>query len=77
MIQKELAHRLIDQLFEVGEKIQDKVIPHEANQHFKKARKEGLLGIQAMLSHLIEEIDKKPQKKPNREQQVKSINIEE
>lgn len=77
MIKKELVHRLIDQLFEVGEKIQDKVIPCEANQHFKKARKEGLLGIQAMLSHLIEEIDKDPQKKPNRDQQVKNINIEE
>lgn len=76
MIQKELAHRLIDQLFEVREKIQEKLIPNDANQHFKKAKREGLLGIQALLNQLIQEIDKGEKKQP-RSSQVQKITIDE
>lgn len=76
MIQKEFAHRMIDQLFEIRETMQAKLIPKEANQHFQKAKKEGLLGIQAMLSHLIQEMDKDEQKQP-RSSQVQKITIDE
>ena len=77
MIQKEFAHRMIDQLFEIRETMQAKLIPNEANQHFQKAKKEGLLGIQAMLSHLIKEMDNCQQEQPNQEPQVKKIIVEE
>ena len=77
MIRKELAHCMIDQLFEIRETMQAKLIPNEANQHFQKAKREGLLGIQAMLSHLIHDMDKDQQKQPKQELQVKKIIVEE
>lgn len=77
MFQREFAHRMIDQLFEIRETMQAKLIPNEANQHFQNAKKEGLLGIQAMVSHLIKEMDNCQQKKSNQEPHVKNIIVEE
>lgn len=77
MIQKEFAHSLIDQLFELRETLHEKVIPSVANQHFQKAKREGLLGIQAMVSHLIREMDKDKTVQPKQETQVKKITVEE
>jgi hypothetical protein len=75
MIKKELAHRMIDELFEVRETMKAMFIPKEANQHFLNARKEGLLGIQALVSHLITEMDDDQFKQ--KENQVKKIKVEE
>jgi hypothetical protein len=76
MIPRESAHRLIDQLFEIRA-VQVKLIPNEANQHFQKAKKEGLLGIQDLLSHLIQRMDDGQEMKSEQELQVKKIKVEE
>jgi hypothetical protein len=77
MIQKETVHRLIDQLFEIRETFQGKMIPQEAKQHFQKAKKERLLGLQVLIAHSIQEIEKDEMK--TKDQQVpqgKKIDIE-
>lgn len=78
MIQKETVHRLIDQLFEIRETFPGKMIPQEAQQHFQKAKKERLLGLQVLIAHSILEIEK-GEKKQSKDQQVpqgKKIDIE-
>lgn len=79
MIQKETVHRLIDQLFDIRETLQGKMIPQEAQHHFQKAKKEGLLGLQVLIAHKIQQIEKE-EKKQFKDQQVpqgKKITIEE
>lgn len=77
MIQKETVHRLIDQLFEIGKTLQGKTIPQEVQQHFQKAKKEGLLGLQSLIAYKIQEIDSYKKKQPQQVPQAKKITIEE
>lgn len=79
MIQKETVHCLIDQWFDIRETLRGKMIPQEAQQHFQKAKKEGLLGLQAIIAHKIQEIEK-DEKKQSKDQQVpqgKKITVDE
>ncbi|MGM7722908.1 hypothetical protein [Metabacillus sp. Hm71] len=76
MIQKETVHRLIDQLFEICETLHGKMIPQEAQQHFQKAKKEKLLGLQALIAHSIQEIEKNEKKQDQQAPQGKKIDIE-
>lgn len=76
MIQKETVHCLVDQLFEIGKTLQGKAIPQEAKQHFQKAKREGLLGLQSLIAYKIQEIDNE-EKQNQQATQGKKITIEE
>ncbi|MEK3934387.1 hypothetical protein MKY41_03635 [Sporosarcina sp. FSL W7-1349] len=74
MIQKEVAHRMIDELFEFRETMRAKGIPQEATQHFQQMKKEGLLGTQALLSHSIHKMDTRQE---NQESSMMKIKVED
>jgi hypothetical protein len=73
MIKRKVAHRLIDQLFEICETFCEK---GETQEHFQKAKKEGLLGIQSFIAHMIQEIEKKEANQSPEVSEGKKINIE-
>ncbi len=46
------AHKLIDFIFDLGEKAKKQpIIPDEAKEHFRQARKEGMSGIRVCMDH--------------------------
>lgn len=57
MLQREKVHQLIDHLIEIRKLLQESVISTEAVYHFKMAKKEGLLGIRALLNHEIKKLE--------------------
>ncbi|WP_028776876.1 hypothetical protein [Shimazuella kribbensis] len=73
MIKKEVAHRLIDQLFEIRETFQEK---SKTQKHFQQAKKEGLLGLQSLIAHMIQKIEKNEKKQSQQVHQEKKIDIE-
>jgi|GEM_PF-4336218 len=77
MIEKEAAHRLLDHLLEIRETFQEKLLPDEAQKHFLRAKKERLLGLQALLGHAIQEMDNEEKKRPQQAPQGRKIDIAE
>jgi hypothetical protein len=72
MLQREKVQQLIHHLTEIWKLLNESVIPTEAAHHFKIAKKEGLLGIQALLDHEIKKLEAEEKSK---EDQVKGQKI--
>lgn len=78
MVPREKIFRMLNDWFEVQEMLRENSLPASARKHFQQAKKEGLLGIRAVLDSVIEEMDARKEGKfgnvPVRRQK---INIEE
>lgn len=59
-MKRERVHRLIDLLFDVREDLLPQA-PTEAIDHLRRARREGLLGVRALVDHALNRCeDEKP-----------------
>lgn len=78
MVHREKIFRLLNDWFEIQEMLRENCLPAEARKHFHQAKKEGLLGIRALLDSVIEEMDaRKEAKSGNRPVKREKIKIEE
>lgn len=72
---REQLHSLIDLMLEMRGTLLPKA-PPEATAHFRNARREGLLGVRALVSHALERLETEEQQARAQEEGSKAIPVE-
>lgn len=72
---RERLHSLIDLVLDMRESLVPQA-PNQAMAHFRNARREGLLGVKALVEHALEKADAEEQEAGPRAEGTRAIPLE-